>query len=184
MRGAPTQSPRESLTMRSLPTESTADETSALCVENPVCPHTSESVGGLQMAHDFHPRPVMVEEVVVLVRTAPPGVIVDGTVGGGGHAAAILDALPAQRLLGIDRDPAARGAAAALLRRFGHRAAIGTGRLGRLADAVANSADFVASSDVVAVLMDLGVSSPQLDDPTRGFSYRSDAALDMRMDPT
>ena len=101
------------------------------------------------------------------------GVLIDCTLGGGGHSALLLEAHPALRLVGLDRDPAARAAAAAALARFGDRVRIEP----------ANFADHLPAEPALAVLADLGVSSPQLDEPTRGFSFRAPGPLDMRMDP-
>lgn len=118
--------------------------------------------------------PVMVAEVLDVLRAVPPGVIVDATVGAGGHAAALLDALPAHTLLGLDRDDEALDLAGERL----------TGYRGRVALRRANFDEIavVAPAGVSAVLFDLGVSSMQLDDPGRGFSYRGDGPLDMRAD--
>jgi len=101
------------------------------------------------------------------------GVLIDCTLGGGGHSALLLEAHPALRLVGLDRDPAARVNAAAALARFGDRVRIEP----------ANFADHLPAEPALAVLADLGVSSPQLDEPTRGFSFRAPGPLDMRMDP-
>ena len=118
----------------------------------------------------------MVEEVVELLLPVPSGLVVDATVGGGGHSGAVLGARPDLRLLGIDRDPAAVAAAGAALGPFGDRVRIVQGGF-------EDVADIVGSEGIVAILFDLGVSSPQLDRPVRGFSYWADAApLDMRMD--
>ncbi len=155
------------------------------------------------MAQRFQHEPVMVDEVVALLGPVPPGVVVDGTVGGGGHAVALLDAHPHLGILGLDRDPDAVAAATARLARFGPRAVVRHARFGDLeaevlAARTAAGTSWPApgptgrpggtpASDPVAlsgVLLDLGVSSPQLDRPERGFSYRSDGPLDMRMDPT
>jgi 16S rRNA (cytosine1402-N4)-methyltransferase len=121
----------------------------------------------------------MVREVVELLLPVPVGLIVDCTVGGAGHAAAVLDARPDVRLLGIDRDADAVAAARLRLEPFGDRAHVVQGGFERLAELVEhhNKGD-----QVMGILMDLGVSSPQLDRPERGFSYRFDAPLDMRMD--
>jgi len=124
----------------------------------------------------FHHLPVMVEEVVELLQPVPTGLYVDATLGGGGHAAALLHARPDLRLLGIDRDPVAVAAAARKLEPFGDRVTIKQGGFEQVAE-------FVGNEGIVAILFDLGVSSPQLDRPVRGFSYWADAApLDMRMD--
>ena len=128
----------------------------------------------------FSHEPVLLREVVELAAAHPPRRVIDGTVGGGGHAAALLEAFPNVELLGIDRDPSAVEAASARLARFGARARVVHGRLSemqtRMADAGIAAADFV--------LADLGVSSHQLDTAERGFSFRAPADLDMRMDPT
>ena len=124
----------------------------------------------------FRHTPVMVTEVVELLMEVPEGLVVDATLGGGGHATAVLSARPDLRLLGIDRDPAAVAAAGAALAPFGDRVRIVQGDF-------TGVADIVGSEEIVAILFDLGVSSPQLDWPARGFSYWADEApLDMRMD--
>jgi 16S rRNA (cytosine1402-N4)-methyltransferase len=128
------------------------------------------------MVEDFLHLPVMAAEVTELLAAVPPGRVVDATVGGGGHARALLTARPDLELLGIDRDPAAVAAAGAALEPFGDRVRIVQGGFEQVADIVGNEG-------IVAILFDLGVSSPQLDRPVRGFSYWADAApLDMRMD--
>ena len=118
--------------------------------------------------------PVMVAEVVDVLRPVPPGVIVDATVGAGGHAAALLEALPAHTLLGLDRDDEALALAGERLAPFGDRVALRRANFDEL--------DRVVDGPVSAVVFDLGVSSMQLDDPERGFSYRGDGPLDMRAD--
>jgi len=139
-------------------------------------------VGGLRMGQDFAHDPVMVDEVVALLGPVPPGVVIDGTVGGGGHAAAILDAHPHLSLLGLDRDPDALEAAADRLARFGARATLRRARFSALGHVAAEA--LPAGTVIAGSLLDLGVSSPQLDRAERGFSYRQDGPLDMRMDPT
>ncbi len=145
-------------------------------------------VGGLQMSQAFEHQPVMTAEVVDLFSPVPPGLIVDATVGGGGHARAILAAHPALSLLGIDRDRLAVDAAAEVLAPFGGRAAVRQSRFDALRQVVADLDQQSGIADqpdgLSGVLFDLGVSSPQLDVAQRGFSYRRDAVLDMRMDPT
>jgi 16S rRNA (cytosine1402-N4)-methyltransferase len=127
----------------------------------------------------FEHRPVMSGEVVDLLGPVPAGLVVDGTVGGGGHAAAILRARPDVRVLGIDRDPAAVEAAGAALAPFGERARIVQGGFEGVADIVGSE----RSEGIVGILFDLGVSSAQLNSRVRGFSYwAEDAPLDMRMD--
>jgi 16S rRNA (cytosine1402-N4)-methyltransferase len=125
----------------------------------------------------FSHLPVMAREVVDLFLPVPAGLLIDCTVGAGGHAALLLDARPDCRLLGIDRDADAVAAATARLRRFGDRVEMVQGEFGQLRSLVGRREEAI-----VGVLMDLGVSSPQLDHPERGFSYRFDVPLDMRMD--
>ncbi|HET9442769.1 MAG TPA: 16S rRNA (cytosine(1402)-N(4))-methyltransferase RsmH, partial [Acidimicrobiales bacterium] len=126
----------------------------------------------------FDHVPVMVDQIVPLLAPVPPGVLLDATVGGGGHAAAALGAHPHLRLVGLDQDDQALAAAGAVLAPFGDRAVLRRARFDRL-DAVL---DDLGVASLSAVLFDLGVSSPQFDRPERGFSYRADAPLDMRMD--
>jgi len=132
------------------------------------------------MAHSFEHLPVLRDEVVSLFASVPPGVLVDATVGGGGHAAAILEAYPGLRVVGMDRDPVALEAAGERLVPFGDRVTLIRSPFSALEDVVATSGLGALSG----VLLDLGVSSPQLDRAERGFSYRTDGPLDMRMDPT
>jgi 16S rRNA (cytosine1402-N4)-methyltransferase len=145
-------------------------------------------VEGLRMSQTFDHEPVMTTEVVELLSPVPPGLVVDTTLGGGGHAAALLRANPCITILGIDRDPLAVAAATEELAPFGSRAAVRQSRFDALCDIVRELQDGFGSSagqhQLSGVLFDLGVSSPQLDVPGRGFSYRRDAVLDMRMDPT
>ena len=127
-------------------------------------------------ARSFEHLPVMAAEVTDLLAAVPTGLAVDATVGGGGHARSLLTVRPDLRLLGIDRDPVAVAAAGAALEPFGDRVRIVQGGFEQVAE-------FVGNEEIVAILFDLGVSSPQLDRPVRGFSYWADAApLDMRMD--
>jgi 16S rRNA (cytosine1402-N4)-methyltransferase len=128
------------------------------------------------MAQPFEHIPVLRDQVVALFDGVPPGLFVDATVGGGGHAAAVLDASPGLRLLGIDRDPVALEAAKRHLARFGDRVSLVHARFSSLADLLS------ASGPMSGVLFDLGVSSPQLDVAGRGFSFRQGGPLDMRMD--
>lgn len=131
------------------------------------------------MGATFVHRPVMYREVVELLTPVPAGVVIDGTLGGGGHARLLLGARPELRLLGIDRDRDAIAAASEALAEFGDRVVIVHAGFERLAEIVA---DQRIEGDVVGILFDLGVSSPQLDRAERGFSYWMDAPLDMRMD--
>jgi 16S rRNA (cytosine1402-N4)-methyltransferase len=108
-----------------------------------------------------------------------PGVFVDCTVGGGGHAEALLAASPQLSLVGLDRDPAALEAASRRLAPYAGRVRLLQRRFGELSAAL----EAVGAREVRGILYDLGVSSPHLDRPDRGFGYRSDGPLDMRMDP-
>ena len=131
------------------------------------------------MTQEFNHTPVMVPEVISMFEPVPAGVLVDATVGGGGHAAALLEALPHHSLIGVDADQAAVAEATERLSGFGDRARVVRARFDDLAAVVRAWAN---SRPVAGVLFDLGVSSAQLDQPDRGFSYRFDGPLDMRMD--
>ncbi|WCO65228.1 16S rRNA (cytosine(1402)-N(4))-methyltransferase RsmH [Iamia majanohamensis] len=126
--------------------------------------------------------PVLAAEVASVFAATDGGTYVDLTVGLGGHAALLLDAHPGLRLVGIDRDRDALAIAAERLARFGSRVSLHHAR----SDGLPAVLDAAGADDVTAVLADLGVSSPQVDRPERGFSYRSDrdGPLDMRMDQT
>ncbi|HEY5664026.1 MAG TPA: 16S rRNA (cytosine(1402)-N(4))-methyltransferase RsmH [Ilumatobacter sp.] len=126
----------------------------------------------------FVHEPVMTDEVVETFRSVPAGVIVDATLGGGGHSEAILDAREDLSVLGLDRDADALAAATARLARFGERAVTHRCRFDDLDRAMAAH----GVDQLSGALFDLGVSSPQLDRAERGFSYRHDGPLDMRMD--
>lgn len=164
-------------TMRSLAIVKTGRESSSAL--SPVL-----TIERLQMAQDLYHQPVLVSEITELFASLPAGVVVNATLGGGGHAAALLEAAPQLRILGIDRDPDARSAAATNLSRFVGRFLIVDATFAQLAEVVTANAEFVMGDPIVGVLMDLGVSSHQLDESSRGFSFRADAPLDMRMDPT
>lgn len=138
----------------------------------------------LRMAQERFHEPVLATEIVELFAGQPAGVVVDATVGGAGHAEALMRAAPQLRVLGIDRDPAALSEARARLEPFGDRALVVKATFAELGDVVVRQAEFIGDSDIVGILMDLGVSSHQLDETGRGFSFRVDAPLDMRMDPT
>lgn len=126
-------------------------------------------------------RPVLLAETVAALDIRPDGRYVDATFGRGGHAAAILERLgPAGSLLALDRDPAAGEWARSRFRDDVRFQFVQTA-FSRLADIIAERG---LCGRVDGVLLDLGVSSPQLDDPARGFSFGRDGALDMRMDPT
>lgn len=123
--------------------------------------------------------PVLLHTVLSLLPIRPGGVYIDGTVGGGGHAAAILDAsAPDGRLLGIDRDPASLAVSRQRLAPYGARITL---RHGSFAELSRIARDFAPAD---GVLLDLGLSSLQLADPERGFSFSWDGPLDMRFDPT
>ena len=128
---------------------------------------------------DFIHIPVMADRIVEIFRPVPTGVLVDATVGGGGHARLLLEARPDLRLVGIDRDPAALAAAAEVLAPFGDRVTLRHARFDDLETVMTE-----VQPPVSGVLFDLGVSSPQLDRGERGFSYRHDGPLDMRMNPS
>jgi len=124
-------------------------------------------------------RSVLIDEAVDALVTRPDGAYLDATYGRGGHARAVLARLaPEGRLIALDRDPEAVADAAKLA--GDARFSIHHARFAEI-DRVVASAGVVSLS---GVLLDLGVSSPQLDDPKRGFSFRADGPLDMRMDPT
>ncbi|MFN2519607.1 MAG: 16S rRNA (cytosine(1402)-N(4))-methyltransferase RsmH [Candidatus Limnocylindria bacterium] len=123
---------------------------------------------------------MLLTQVVDALVPRPGGRYLDGTVGAGGHAGAILDrCAPDGRLLGLDVDPLALAAAARVLERFGDRAVLVRANFGRCDD-VANERQF---APVDGVLLDLGLSSMQLADQGRGFSFRAGGPLDMRADP-
>jgi len=124
----------------------------------------------------FVHRTVLQKEAVSLLAAAPGKLILDGTLGGGGHALALLDA--GARVVGLDQDEQAL--AAARERLAGRDVVIAHGNF-RDARALL---DGLGLGDVDGALVDLGVSSPQLDDPSRGFSFREGGPLDMRMDPS
>jgi 16S rRNA (cytosine1402-N4)-methyltransferase len=124
---------------------------------------------------------VLAEEAVRALAPRAGEIYCDATLGGGGHAERILDASsPDGRLVGIDRDPSALEAARARLERFGDRVTLVHGELG---DARA-ILERLGLSPIHGFLLDLGVSSPQLDRAERGFSFQREGPLDMRMDPT
>jgi 16S rRNA (cytosine1402-N4)-methyltransferase len=151
-------------------------------------PARTVPVEGLRMSQSFAHEPVMADEVVTLLGPVTGGLVVDATLGGGGHTAAILTANPTSSVLGIDRDPQAIAAATERLSPFGSRAIVRQSRFDDLARVVrevqAELGTPIGQQGITGVLFDLGVSSPQLDVAERGFSYRRDAILDMRMDPT
>lgn len=129
----------------------------------------------------FEHLPVLADPLLEAFAALPPGapeagpspLLIDCTLGGGGHSALLLQAHPSLRLIGLDQDPTARAAAAERLELFGERVSI----------VATNFAAFTPPEPAALVLADLGVSSPQLDVAARGFSFRADGPLDMRMNP-
>lgn len=131
------------------------------------------------MTSVFRHIPIMKNEVLELLAPERGGIFADGTLGGGGHAEAVLERLPENgKLYGIDRDGDAIAAASKKLERFGSRFKSVRGNFFDMRSLL--SAEGVRGLD--GALLDLGVSSYQLDTPERGFSYNEDAPLDMRMD--
>ena len=129
---------------------------------------------------EFVHRSVLLLPTVEALAVRPDGIYLDGTLGGAGHSYEIASRLTTGRLIGLDRDETALAAAGARLAPF-------AGRVTLVHSNFADLAQVLDSLDIPAVdgmLFDLGVSSPQLDDAERGFSYMQDAPLDMRMDRT
>ncbi|WP_325088679.1 16S rRNA (cytosine(1402)-N(4))-methyltransferase RsmH [Burkholderia contaminans] len=130
------------------------------------------------MGNELQHRTVLLDEAVESLVTRPDGIYVDGTFGRGGHSRAVLARLaPGGRLIAFDKDPRAIETAQG----------IEDARFSIVHDSFASMRDALAArgvEKVSGVLLDLGVSSPQVDDPARGFSFRADGPLDMRMDPT
>jgi 16S rRNA (cytosine1402-N4)-methyltransferase len=129
------------------------------------------------VSREFLHEPVLAHQVVELLRPGPGLLFLDGTLGGGGHSSLFLAA--GARVIGMDKDPRALAAASARLARYGEafRAVRGDFRDAR------NVLAALGLDGVDGALVDLGVSSPQLDDPARGFSFREGGPLDMRMGP-
>ncbi len=130
------------------------------------------------MGNELQHRTVLLDEAVDALVTRPDGMYVDGTFGRGGHSRAVLARLaPSGRLIAFDKDPRAIETAQR----------VEDARFSIVHDSFASMRDALAArgiDKVSGVLLDLGVSSPQVDDPERGFSFRADGPLDMRMDPT
>ena len=127
---------------------------------------------------EFHHVSVLLEECIRGLNIRPDGIYVDGTLGGAGHSSRIAQLLTTGMLIGIDRDSVALEAAGERLKPFGNRVKLVHSNFCQL-DRVL---DELGIPCVDGILLDLGVSSPQLDDAERGFSYMADAPLDMRMD--
>ena len=126
---------------------------------------------------EFHHVSVLLEECIDALNIKPDGIYVDGTLGGAGHSSRIAAKLTTGRLIGIDRDPVALKAAGERLAPFGARVTLVHSNFADMDSALKD----LGISGVDGILLDLGVSSPQLDDGQRGFSYMADAPLDMRM---
>lgn len=128
---------------------------------------------------EFAHEPIMLEEVIDSLKIRPDGIYVDGTLGGAGHSSRIADRLGDQGLLiGIDQDGDAIEAASARLALYGDKVRIVRSNYAAMRSVLSQ----MSISHVSGILLDLGVSSYQLDNAGRGFSYREDAPLDMRMD--
>ena len=126
---------------------------------------------------EFHHVSVLLDECIDGLNIRPDGIYVDGTLGGAGHSSQIAARLTTGRLIGIDRDPVALKAAGERLAPFGDKVTLVHSNFCE----IANVLDSLGIDGVDGILLDLGVSSPQLDDGSRGFSYMVDAPLDMRM---
>ena len=134
--------------------------------------------GPISSSSNFNHVPVMGKEIIQSLKELPSeltkqGLIIDATIGGGGHSAQILENFPGIKIIGLDQDPMAREAASKKLIKFGTRIEIIS----------TNFADFSLNEQAICVLADLGVSSHQLDEPSRGFSFRLNGPIDMRMNP-
>ena len=129
---------------------------------------------------EFHHISVLLKESIEALNIRPEGVYLDGTLGGAGHSAEIARRLSTGTLIGVDRDPKALAAAEERLAPWIDRVKLVHSNFREL-DRILDSLGIPA---VDGILLDLGVSSPQLDEADRGFSYMADAPLDMRMDPS
>ena len=127
---------------------------------------------------EFIHRPVLLDECIQSLAIRPEGIYVDGTLGRGGHSGEIARRLTSGRLIAIDRDQAALDAAQVRLADCMERVTLVHGNFRQMPEILKQ----LEVPAVDGILLDLGVSSPQLDDPERGFSYQKDAPLDMRMD--
>ena len=126
---------------------------------------------------EFHHVSVLLRECIEGLAIRPDGIYVDGTLGGAGHSSEIAKCLDTGKLVGIDRDPIALKAAKQRLERFGDKIVLAHSNFCMMDEVLAS----LQIPGVDGILLDLGVSSPQLDDESRGFSYMADAPLDMRM---
>lgn len=127
---------------------------------------------------EFHHVSVLLEECIDGLQIKPDGIYVDGTLGGAGHSSRIAALLTTGRLIGIDRDEVALAAASQRLAPYKDRVTLVHSNFCEIAQVLKE----LNIDGVDGILLDLGVSSPQLDDASRGFSYMADAPLDMRMD--
>jgi 16S rRNA (cytosine1402-N4)-methyltransferase len=132
-------------------------------------------LGGIGAPH----RPVLLTETLQFLEPSRGGLFVDGTVGLGGHSEAILGSSDKVRVIGLDRDPEALAFATQRLALFGARFSAVLADFRDIESVLSERAE----TEIAGVLVDLGVSSLQFDSPTRGFSFRHDAPLDMRMNP-
>ena len=126
---------------------------------------------------DFHHVSVLLDECIEGLNIKPDGIYVDGTLGGAGHSSCIAARLTTGRLIGIDRDPVALKAAGERLKPYADRVTLVHSNFCEIKQVLQD----LGIEGVDGILLDLGVSSPQLDDGARGFSYMADAPLDMRM---
>ena len=126
---------------------------------------------------EFHHVSVLLDECIQALNIKPDGIYVDGTLGGAGHSSQIAARLTTGRLIGIDRDPKALKAASERLAPYADRVTLVHSNFSQLDEVLDN----LGIAGVDGILLDLGVSSPQLDEAERGFSYMADAPLDMRM---
>ncbi|MBL4721803.1 MAG: 16S rRNA (cytosine(1402)-N(4))-methyltransferase RsmH [Alphaproteobacteria bacterium] len=146
-------------------------------MSNPRSPNQTEQGSG--QSGPVH-IPVLMEEVLSALEPRDGGVYIDGTFGAGGYTRAILNAAPCT-ILAIDRDPDAILRGAPMVQEFDGRLNVIRGRFGDMAELIDENQDVITDGAVDGVVLDLGVSSPQLDEDHRGFSFRADGPLDMRM---
>ena len=128
---------------------------------------------------EFHHISVLLNECIDNLNITPDGIYVDGTMGGGGHSLEIAKRLTTGRLICIDQDPNAHEAAGKRLAEYKDRITFVRDNFGN----IANILDSLGIEKIDGMLLDIGVSSHQLDEAERGFSYQQDAPLDMRMNP-
>tara|TARA_B100000214_G_scaffold367469_1_gene337654 strand:- start:429 stop:1352 length:924 start_codon:yes stop_codon:yes gene_type:complete len=134
--------------------------------------------GSINSSSNFYHVPVLGDEIIQALEELPSevtqqGLIIDATLGGGGHTAQILERFPGVKIIGLDQDPKAIKEAKKKLIQYGSRIEIIS----------TNFANFSFNENAICVLADLGVSSHQFDEPSRGFSFRFNGPIDMRMNP-